>query len=162
MIKKVISGGQTGVDQAGLLAANYVGIPTGGWAPWNWMTEKGERREALEKLGLKADRYDAKTYPIRTESNINAADGTLIITCGIESPGTKFTETVCKRNRAHCYKVIDYKSNVAVLEVVEWIKDHRIKILNVAGPRESKIGRITKEEVINFMIKVLKGANRES
>jgi hypothetical protein len=33
MIGKVISGGQTGVDQAALRAAKACGIPTGGWAP---------------------------------------------------------------------------------------------------------------------------------
>lgn len=33
MIKKVISGGQTGADQAGLLAARVCGVDVGGTAP---------------------------------------------------------------------------------------------------------------------------------
>ena len=31
MLERVISGGQTGADQAGLRAARACGIPTGGW-----------------------------------------------------------------------------------------------------------------------------------
>jgi hypothetical protein len=29
--ERVVSGGQTGADQAGLIAARRFGIPTGGW-----------------------------------------------------------------------------------------------------------------------------------
>jgi hypothetical protein len=32
MLKKIVSGGQTGADQAGLKAARAAGIETGGWA----------------------------------------------------------------------------------------------------------------------------------
>jgi hypothetical protein len=39
MIERVISGGQTGVDQAALRAARACGIATGGWAPLGWLTE---------------------------------------------------------------------------------------------------------------------------
>jgi hypothetical protein len=39
MLAKVISGGQTGADQAGRRAARAAGIPTGGWAPLGWKTE---------------------------------------------------------------------------------------------------------------------------
>jgi hypothetical protein len=35
----VISGGQTGADQAALRAARACGIATGGWAPKGWLTE---------------------------------------------------------------------------------------------------------------------------
>jgi len=40
VIERVINGGQTGVDQAGLRAAR-AGIPTGGWPPQGWLTEAG-------------------------------------------------------------------------------------------------------------------------
>ncbi len=38
MIERIISGGQNGVDQAGLRAARAVGIATGGWALHGWTT----------------------------------------------------------------------------------------------------------------------------
>ncbi len=41
MLDRVISGGQTGADQAALRAARAAGIPTGGWAPLGWKTEEG-------------------------------------------------------------------------------------------------------------------------
>ena len=41
MLEPVISGGQTGADQAGLRAAQACGIPTGDQAPRGWLTEAG-------------------------------------------------------------------------------------------------------------------------
>ena len=38
---KILSGGQTGVDQAALRAARAVGFETGGWARLGWETEDG-------------------------------------------------------------------------------------------------------------------------
>ena len=45
MIDRVISGGQTGADQAGWRAAKASGIPTGGWMPKGFLTEDGPRPE---------------------------------------------------------------------------------------------------------------------
>ena len=33
MLEKIISGGQTGADQAAWRAAKAFGVPTGGWMP---------------------------------------------------------------------------------------------------------------------------------
>jgi hypothetical protein len=41
MLERVISGGQTGVDQAALRVAKAIGLATGGWAPLGWETEDG-------------------------------------------------------------------------------------------------------------------------
>jgi len=41
MIRKIISGGQTGVDRAGLNVAIELGIPYGGWAPKWFYAEDG-------------------------------------------------------------------------------------------------------------------------
>jgi hypothetical protein len=40
MLERVISGGQTGVDQAALRAAQACGLETGGYAPLGWETEE--------------------------------------------------------------------------------------------------------------------------
>jgi hypothetical protein len=37
----ILSGGQSGVDQAALRAARACGLPTGGFAPRGWLTEDG-------------------------------------------------------------------------------------------------------------------------
>jgi len=41
ILKKIISGGQTGADQAGLDAAIEYGLPHGGWIPKGRLTESG-------------------------------------------------------------------------------------------------------------------------
>ena len=41
MLKKIISGGQTGADQAALDVAINFGIPHGGWIPKDRRTEAG-------------------------------------------------------------------------------------------------------------------------
>lgn len=41
MLERIVSGGQTGADQAALRAARAAGLPTGGWAPRGWLTEEG-------------------------------------------------------------------------------------------------------------------------
>ena len=65
MIQKIISGGQTGADQAALDAAIELNIPHGGWVPKGRLTEDG----------ILPGRYNLKempttSYPKRTEQNI--------------------------------------------------------------------------------------------
>ncbi len=66
MIEKIISGGQTGADQAALDAAIKLGIPHGGWIPKGRITEDGPL----------SDRYDliempTESYPERTNGHEN-------------------------------------------------------------------------------------------
>ena len=73
-VKKIISGGQTGVDRAGLDFAIENQIPHGGYCP------KGRRSED----GKIPDNYNlietaTSNYKERTEKNLIELDGTLII-----------------------------------------------------------------------------------
>jgi hypothetical protein len=54
VIKKIISGGQTGADQAALDAAIKLGIPHGGWIPKGRLTENGPLPE----------KYDLSEMPV--------------------------------------------------------------------------------------------------
>ena len=77
MIKKIISGGQTGADQAALDVAIESGIPHGGWIPKGRKTENGR---LPDKYQLKE--MATSSYPKRTEQNIIDSHGTLIISNG--------------------------------------------------------------------------------
>jgi hypothetical protein len=51
VLDRVVSGGQTGADQAGWRAARASGIATGGWMPAGFLTEAGPRPEFAEMFG---------------------------------------------------------------------------------------------------------------
>src|SRR4051812_32778465 len=73
IIKKIISGGQTGADRAALDVAITVGIPHGGWCPRGRLAEDGlidERYQLAETLDADSAR--------RTEWNVRDSDGTVI------------------------------------------------------------------------------------
>ncbi|KAL6067628.1 Molybdenum carrier, variant 4 [Balamuthia mandrillaris] len=63
-VVKIISGGQTGADRAGLEAGRLLGIATGGTAPSNFLTERGPDQTLKRLFGLTADgdlSYAART-----------------------------------------------------------------------------------------------------
>ncbi len=70
MLKKIISGGQTGADVAALDVAIKYGIPHGGAIPKGRLAEAGPFREKynLEEMAT-------KSYPKRTEKNVVDSDG---------------------------------------------------------------------------------------
>lgn len=70
----IISGGQTGVDQAALRAAKACGLPTGGFAPKGWLTENGPA-PWLADYGLRE--CEEPGYPARTRANVAQARGLL-------------------------------------------------------------------------------------
>ncbi|OOZ35969.1 putative molybdenum carrier protein [Solemya velesiana gill symbiont] len=131
-VEKVVSGGQTGVDRAGLDAALELGIPCGGWCP------KGRR--AVD--GVIPDKYpltetSAENYNRRTEWNVRDSDATLILNEGAFEGGTAVTQVYAEKHKRPCLVVaLDQKHDHA--PVRKWLADNRIKVLNVAGPREEK------------------------
>ena len=136
MISKIISGGQTGADQGALDAAIKVGIPHGGWIPKGRLTEKGPLSDTYQLKEMETDSYSA-----RTEKNILDSDGTLILSHGTLTGGSKLTqESAEKHHKPHLH--IDLSNAIsrfsAALTISNWIKDKGIKVLNVAGARASK------------------------
>ncbi|MGH9425849.1 MAG: YpsA SLOG family protein [Terriglobia bacterium] len=73
----IISGGQTGADQAGLRAARAVGFRTGGYAPVGWFTEDGPQPALLQGFGLVE--CDRPGYAARTFANVEAATGHRVV-----------------------------------------------------------------------------------
>ena len=140
----IISGGQTGVDRGALDAALELGWPTGGWCP------KGRRAEdGSIPIHYPLQETGSPSYPIRTEKNIQDSDGTLILTWGPPKDGTALT---IKLARVHHkpFLIIDLLNARDIRSVRDWGKICRIKILNVAGPRESEATWNTKRGVLLF------------
>ena len=141
MIKKIISGGQTGADRAALDVAIELNIPHGGWIP------KGRKTED----GILPDKYQLKemptgSYPKRTEKNILDSDGTLIISHGKLTGGSALTRKLAKKHeRPWIHIDMDQAPIFDAAEMVKsWIDRNNIQVLNVAGARASKDPEIYK------------------
>ena len=133
-LTKVISGGQSGADQAGLMTAEAFGIPTGGWAPKGWKTSRGPAPTLLrDRFNLQE--HPADGYPARTEANAKEADGTIRLAVDFTTAGERCTLRALARHNKP-YLDIDLKQPRPVEETVGWIRQHNIRILNVAGNRE--------------------------
>ena len=135
MLKRIISGGQTGVDRAALDAAIRMGIPHGGWIPKGRRTEEGPLPERY-----KLDEMPTDSYPERTEKNVVDSDGTLMISRGAPQGGTDYTRKMALRHGRQMLH-IDFALHRNPLDaaslVTSWLKMHNIEVLNVAGPRAS-------------------------
>ena len=73
MLRKIISGGQTGADRAGLDFAIEVGLVHGGYIPQGRKAEDGRIDEKYQLVELSSN-----SYPVRTKRNIRESDGTVI------------------------------------------------------------------------------------
>lgn len=131
MFTKIISGGQTGVDRAALDVALEFGLVCGGWCPQGRRAEDGR---IDPRYPLQETPWDG--YPQRTEWNVRDADGTLILTCGESDRGTALTIEVVRRKQKP-YLVVDVAGEVDVTAIRAWGEANGVRVLNVAGPRES-------------------------
>ena len=134
MLKKIISGGQTGADQAALDVAIKIGIPHGGWIPKGRITEKG----ALPDKYLLQEMPDI-SYTKRTEKNVINSDGTLILSHGQLTGGSELTLKFAQKHNRACLHLNLNNTPVfqAARQIKTWLQKHHIEILNVAGPRET-------------------------
>lgn len=161
LISKMISGGQTGADRAALDVAIELGIPHGGWIP------KGRKTEA----GRLPTKYDLKemptgSYPERTEQNVIDSDGTLIITHGTLTGGSDYTQQMAEKHGKPCIHVDACRMSIdAATQLARaWINGSQIKVLNIAGPRDSEDPRIygTTKRLLTVLIKMMSLGSRES
>jgi len=132
---KIVSGGQTGVDRAALDWAIAHGVRHGGWCP------KGRRAEdgiIPRRYRLKQTRSPA--YNVRTRWNVRESDGTLIVSANhLIVGGTKlaaeFAESL-KKPLLHLAMTTGARR--AARQLDRFITQHRIHVLNIAGPRDSE------------------------
>jgi hypothetical protein len=139
MIQKIVSGGQTGADQAALDVAIEFGIPHGGWIPKGRLTEEGPLPERYNLQEM-----PTPDYSLRTEQNVIDSDATLILTHGELSGGSKYTQEMAAKHDRPCLHV-DLRTTAAfaaVKAINYWVDRHGIQVLNVAGSRGSQDPKI--------------------
>jgi hypothetical protein len=132
---KIISGGQTGVDRAALDAALKYGVECGGWCPTG----------RLDEFGRIPDRYpvqelEAGGFTERTLRNVKDSDGTIIIYPGKLAGGTEQTVRFCidRQQPHHLIDSSKVSAEDAAKLIADFVRKHKIDILNVAGPRQSE------------------------
>ena len=139
---KIISGGQTGVDQAALDAAIEAGRDYGGAIPLGRRTEQGP----LSVKYASMTELTTAEYAARTEKNLCDADATLIVYRGNLSGGSKFTAEQCKKYKKELLLInLENRTTSVEKHIQTWLQVLAPGILNVAGPRESSSPGIYKE-----------------
>ena len=109
---KIISGGQTGVDRAGIVAAMSYCIPFGGWVPKGRLAEDGVVPENFYAL-----RECDGGYRERTRANVDSADATLILVDGLPlSGGTAYTAEYAAKRGKPC-KAVDNGSGGDICQI---------------------------------------------
>lgn len=154
MITKFISGGQTGVDRGALLAGLDLGIEIGGTCP------KGRRAED----GRIPDMFPLAesplwSYPSRTIDNIENSHATAILVRTVEDvdSGTKLTLKTCRLSQV-LYAVIEMSVDVDFFSFNSFYESiigvDGDKVVNFAGPRESRCGGI-QEQTREFLVRAV-------
>ena len=133
-LERIVSGGQSGVDRGALDAALALGFACGGWCPAGRLAEDGPIPERYPVVELAGGDYRA-----RTRRNVQDSDGTLIIAFGAPKGGTLETLRDCRRfGKPHL--VVDaaaLSASDAAGRALVFAQVNAIRVLNVAGPRES-------------------------
>lgn len=143
-LARLVSGGQTGVDQAALRAARARGIARGGWCPPGRACEGGRIPACFPLQETPVERSpDAPDVPrsLRTEWNVRDSDATLVLRPAAGSPdpdpGTDWTLR-CASRYGRPLLVCDPAEPDAARRIRDWLAAHRVETLHVAGPGERR------------------------
>jgi hypothetical protein len=144
-IEKLISDAQTGADCAALDPAIERGIPHGGWCPHGRKAEDGPIDP----------RYSSQETPSsafiqRTEWNVRDSAGTAAFSIApVLTGGSQQTiELAHKHHKPVIHIVQDGGPASPAQALLSFLRDNKIKVLNLAGPRASKepeVGAFVKE-----------------
>jgi hypothetical protein len=138
-LNKIISGGQTGADNAGLDFAIENDIPHGGFCPKGRKSENGAintKYNLVETI--------SPNYLDRTLKNVLASDITLIFTISENLTGGSLkTKEFCVKNNKPFYHITPQTKDSDLSKIRDEITKYHI--INIAGSRASK-----EREIYNF------------
>ena len=151
MITKIISGGQTGADRGGLLAAKNLGVATGGWMPKGFKAHDGNHPDFATHFNI--IEHSSPSYPPRTALNVKESDGTIRFASDFESPGELLTLKMINQYKKPNISINIEDNNITPENVKQWIHENNISILNIAGNSERTSPGI-QDYVILFLTQV--------
>ena len=133
----IMSGGQTGADRAALDFAIRLGIPHEGWCPRGRRAEDGPLDACYKLRETPSLKYDQ-----RTRWNVRDSDATLVVTIRPKpTGGTALTLGVARQQRKPCLHIARDETLVdcgSRRTLGEFLAEHQVERLNVAGPRASQ------------------------
>jgi hypothetical protein len=142
MIKKIISGGRIGAEQAALDVAIKMEIPHGGWI------QKGRKTQR----GILPEKYQLKEMSVagfkeRIEQNIMDSDGTVIFSHGNLTGGSDYGYEMAEKHNRPCLHIDlnETPLSMAPSTINTWIIENNIEVLNVTGSRASEDPKIYKD-----------------
>jgi hypothetical protein len=131
---KIVSGGQTGADRAALDFALAQGLPHGGWCPKGRLAEDGPLAPRYQLTETPSADYDQ-----RTEWNVRDSDGTVVFSLAAELTGGCRTTAELAQQLRKPLLHLSQQGGPSSPEraLLDFVRAHRIQVLNVAGPRAS-------------------------
>ncbi len=173
-LEKIISGGQTGADLAGLLAAKKLGLQTGGTSAPLYSTSNGREAALLKSFGLVDIALKGswqQAYCDRTMKNVIDANATVVFRVKASS-GTDKTigyavkgkwQTVSFSTAGSVYEFpasTSFRPVFVVLKLnqeagealVRFLEKHKVKVLNIAGHRAGSDLPGWQENIESFLL----------
>jgi hypothetical protein len=137
----IVSGGQTGADRAALDFAIRASLPHAGWCPRGRLAEDGplEARYELRET-------PTPHYAERTAWNVRDSDATVLFTLKPElAGGTRLTGEVAASQGKPLLHLCAAEAGPleAAVTLRQFLAEHKVARLNVAGPRASQESEIT-------------------
>ena len=152
MIKKIISGGQPGVERAALDAAIKLNIPHSGWT---YKTRRTEEGILPDKYNVKESQYSS--FSERIEKNVLAAEATAIITHGSLTIGLKIVRDYAeKHNRPYLHVNLNENPlNKASALIRKWMINNDLEAVYFTGLKSAGGSNINQE-----VIQIIEGVCR--
>lgn len=129
------------MDRAALDVALRHGIECGGWCPAGRLDEFGKIPNHYPVRELKqGNKEKADIFAKRTLANVRHSNGTIIIYCDDLRGGTAYTVECCKHLQRPRQLIDASKCSAedAAKRIADFVRENKIGILNVAGPRQSE------------------------
>ena len=153
-LRKVISGGEAGVDRAALDAALALGYTAGGWC------RRGRAQKARVPDRVPLRETSSNRYSQRAALNVRDADATLIVYNGAPDDGARLTQEIALRMGKPVIAV-DLDDRGGYDQARAWLAQTAPRILNVAGAGDSRnVGVYARS--FAMLVRLLGPAQREA